>query len=193
MRDGLHHGAPVGPRWKSAIRDLAERADFAEAGARRISAAVLAELKSELRPTLIDALLREVDRSCQSLFPDPLAGADRSPPAGLRNDLNDAEQAVVSAARRRIRAGGEAKELVQAAVGDVVQERLDANRRQALAHVRTKAPRDASDFQDRWIAAEALLDRRQLSRTLVEKSTSPVIRAKEPPLDLDANILKVSR
>lgn len=151
MRDDLHKGAPVPRHWRTVIQKLRRDSDWHSAGPRAVEHALMRDLREIVSDPDVAAAVSALDAQ-QGLLLDP-GDVFRCDPA------NELASPVCEHLQLRHDEGLRGQELMSAALGDALAERLAAHRRDTLAHVSAKDGRCVSEFATRFDhAAHGLVD-----------------------------------
>lgn len=183
MRDDIHRGAPVPVAYRRCMKACASDAEWFARSGSLARAAIVDEIRAEVRGSFIAEITSEGFARQGSLLPsDPMIlPRPVTPDSGL-------ERAIVSHAARRAAKGERVEACVRGAIGDAISERVAAQKREMEGHVARKDPLSRREFSSRMAHAIKTADVDSIARDLVSGRLPTRVSTSQSRVDLDEDI-----
>lgn len=170
MRDDLHRGAPVSPRWRNVIRRCARDADWRSEGPRAFAAAVAADLNEQVSRETLRVMQ---DRVACGAVPLPSTDAE----TWLGRHLTPIENHAARALMRDQQQGGSRESAVERALGVAAVQHVDTVARQISAHIQAKAAKSHPEFAAR---GRVVFERSGVVRAAAQRAQGESLRVRQP-------------
>lgn len=178
MRDDLHKGAPVSPRWRSFIKICSREADWFSSGPRRAEAALVSDLQRELSTNFIGSLGVISTSNQSTLLLAPVVQPH------VRTQLDGLIVNHLSCAPHY----AQASELISNAVVDALNDWGARMLRSIESHVQEKSPKDRPELMRRMKDILDQLSLSDIAREVAAGRYPKHSRKRIAPVDLDEGL-----
>lgn len=193
MRDDLHVGLRLPPRWKSVVRCLAER-DWRGRAPSKARDALARELLESIRPGVLQNVRAAFDRGgAADLFrPDGAVQKDALTSIRRARQLTPAESKLIDyleAHEANLNALNRHQAFAQS-LQFVAEEQFEGVAREIIHHVSQKSVRDVPEVRGCLDFIASSLDVAAMCRDLAAGALQVAPRVRRPPIDIENEDLR---